>query len=129
MTPKPIPLWMAQTPGPVFPALDRDLIVDVAVIGGGITGITTALLCKQAGLQVAVLEAHKVAGGETGHTTSHVTELLDHRWHKIQKHFGKQKARKIAESLRSAIERIATFVDQYAIDCSFERVPAYLYAE
>ena len=44
-------LWIEEAPATAYPALERDLEVDVAVIGGGIAGVTTALFCKQEGLQ------------------------------------------------------------------------------
>ena len=62
--------WMATAPGTGFPRYaGDDLKVDVAVLGGGITGLMTALLLKQAGASVALVEAGRVACGVTGHTT------------------------------------------------------------
>lgn len=45
----PSSFWIDSTPGTDYPALDRDIGVDIAIIGGGIAGITTAYLLKQAG--------------------------------------------------------------------------------
>jgi len=45
--------WSATHAFPDFPAIDRDIEVDVVVVGAGLTGITTAYLLKQAGAQVA----------------------------------------------------------------------------
>jgi glycerol-3-phosphate dehydrogenase len=59
--------WEATTPQrPDYPTLEGDLQVDVAIIGGGITGITAAHQLVQAGKKVAVLEARRVGGGTTG---------------------------------------------------------------
>jgi glycine/D-amino acid oxidase-like deaminating enzyme len=55
-------LWIATSEPTGYGPLERDPEVDVAVVGGGIIGITTALLAK-AGRRVAVLEADRVAGG------------------------------------------------------------------
>ena len=46
-----------------YPPLERDLEVDVAVVGGGIVGVTTAALLAKAGRRVALPEADRMAGG------------------------------------------------------------------
>jgi glycine/D-amino acid oxidase-like deaminating enzyme len=84
--------------------------VDVAVIGAGITGLTAALLLKRAGRRVAVLEAGTIGGGVTGFTTAHVTEVLDTRWFRLKKDFGRDGAALAARSQRAALERIAALV-------------------
>ncbi|HWB71050.1 MAG TPA: FAD-dependent oxidoreductase [Egibacteraceae bacterium] len=52
-----VSVWLATAPGPRLPALAGDREVDVAVVGGGITGRTCALLLKRSGGRVAVLES------------------------------------------------------------------------
>lgn len=66
------PLWLTSTdrPLPRFPRLERDLSIDVAVVGAGITGVTTAYLLARAGLKVALLERDRWGRGDTGHTTA-----------------------------------------------------------
>ena len=54
------PYWSATEPQPRFPALDHDLRVDVAIVGGGITGITAAYLLSEAGAKVALLGPHSM---------------------------------------------------------------------
>ncbi|MGL4612454.1 MAG: NAD(P)/FAD-dependent oxidoreductase, partial [Shewanella sp.] len=49
-----------------YPELDRELRVDVAIIGGGFTGVATALELAEKGYQVALIEANKIAWGATG---------------------------------------------------------------
>ena len=56
-------LWIAPTEDPGFPVLDGPLEVDAAVVGAGVTGLTTALLLKTAGLRVAVIEASGICRG------------------------------------------------------------------
>src|SRR5687768_3602318 len=94
-------VWLATAPPKnPFPALDGDLEVDVAIVGGGISGLTAAVLLKKAGKRVAVLEKGRIAGGETGHTTAHLTEAVDTRYRTLEKDFGEAEARLVAKSSR-----------------------------
>lgn len=122
-------LWHATTAVPHFAPLDRDLEVDVAIVGAGITGITAALLLRQRGKKVAVLENESVGGGETGNTTAHITVAVDARYHYIRRKYTRDEARLVADASRASLEKIADLVQRYAIDCGFQRVPGYLYTE
>lgn len=67
-----------------YPPLEGDVQVEVAVVGSGITGLTTALLLQRAGFSVVVLEAKSSIGhGVTGFTTGKITAgqggVLPHR--------------------------------------------------
>jgi glycine/D-amino acid oxidase-like deaminating enzyme/nitrite reductase/ring-hydroxylating ferredoxin subunit len=121
-------IWVSESGLPAFPRLQDDIETDVVVVGGGIAGITTALLLRQRGERVTVIEAREVGSGETGRTTAHLTELLDEPYHVIESKFGKHGARLAAESSRAAIDRIEAFAGEFG-GCGFDRVPAYVYAE
>jgi glycine/D-amino acid oxidase-like deaminating enzyme/nitrite reductase/ring-hydroxylating ferredoxin subunit len=113
-----------------FPQLaDDDLHVDVAIVGGGITGLTSAYLLKRRGLTVAVLEARHLLDGVTGGTTAHLTQVVDGRYYKIEQKFGAAAARLVADSTRDAIAQVETIVNAENLSCSFERLPGFLFAE
>jgi glycine/D-amino acid oxidase-like deaminating enzyme/nitrite reductase/ring-hydroxylating ferredoxin subunit len=122
-------LWTVTAPPREFPSLSGDLTVDVAIIGGGMAGLTTAWLLKRAGKRVAVLEMHRILSGQTGQTTAHLTELLDTPYTTLRQDFGEKGARLAAASSRAAIEQIALLVEELRIDCGFQRVPLFRYAE
>ena len=86
-------IWLATTPSTAFPPLPAGLHVDVAILGGGIVGITTAWLLRQAGYDVAVLEARKIVAGTTGNTTAKVTALHDLIYRYLIDHAGEHRAR------------------------------------
>ncbi|RKH62871.1 FAD-dependent oxidoreductase [Corallococcus llansteffanensis] len=122
-------LWTVTTPPRDFPRLPGDLAVDVAIIGGGMAGLTTAWLLKRAGKKVAVLEMHRILSGQTGQTTAHLTELLDTPYTTLLQDFGDKGAHLAASSVRAAIEQIASLVESLSIRCGFTRVPGFRYAE
>ena len=113
---------------PSHPPLARDLSVDVAVVGAGITGITTALLLKEAGASVAVLEARSVSSGTTGYTTAKVTSLHQLVYGELVSSFGEEGARAYGEANQAGLEQIAKLVGDLGIECDFRRKPNYTYA-
>src|SRR5215207_4205037 len=110
-------LWMATAPPRTFPRLAEDLRTDVAVIGGGIAGITTAYLLALEGRWVVVLEDGAVGGGETGRTTAHLSDALDDRYYVLERLHGAEGVRLAAASHGAAIDRIESIVSAEAIAC------------
>lgn len=120
-------VWVATSPTTSYPALAGDTTVDVAVVGGGITGLTTALLLKQGGARVAVIEAGRVASGTTGYTTAKVTALHGLVYAQLVAEHGEEAARRYAEANAAAVERVASLVDELGIECDLERRAAFTY--
>ncbi len=111
-----------------FPVLQGDHDVDVLVVGAGITGITTAYLLKQAGCRVAVIDQQGVGGGETAHTTAHLTQVTDTRLSELASKVGEDAARALWEAGRLAIEQIRDLTTELGIECAWGEVPGYLFA-
>jgi glycine/D-amino acid oxidase-like deaminating enzyme/nitrite reductase/ring-hydroxylating ferredoxin subunit len=119
--------WIDSAPLPRYGQLDRNLDVDVAVIGGGITGITTAYLLKQSGKKVALLDRRRLASVDTGHTTAHVTFVTDLPLTELEKNFGRDHARAVWDAGRAALCQISSTVESERIDCDFAWINAYLH--
>lgn len=126
---KAVSLWVDTAPETSYPALEDEIEADVAVIGGGIAGLTTAILLKRAGLRVVMLEAGRVGTGVTGHTTGKVSSLQRLVYGEVRRSFGERGARTYGEANEAAIEQVAALVESEAIDCDFRRVANYTYAE
>ncbi|MCA1841725.1 MAG: FAD-dependent oxidoreductase [Actinobacteria bacterium] len=122
-------VWLATAPPVPFPSLEGQRRVDVAVIGGGITGLTTALLVQRAGSSVALIERRRIATGTTGFTTAKVSALHGLTYADLIARHGEDRARVYAEANQAAVERIATLVDELDINCDFERQTAYTYTQ
>jgi glycine/D-amino acid oxidase-like deaminating enzyme len=108
--------------------LEEDLRVDVAVIGGGITGITAAYLLKKAGISVALLERGQFGAVDSGHTTAHLTYVTDQRLTELVKIFGRDHAQAAWDAGAAAIAQIHEIVEAEKVDAEFAWVPGYLHA-
>src|SRR4051812_42856768 len=88
----PEPYWRDPNPLPHFSSLQTDMETEVVVIGGGMTGITTAYLLAKEGRKVVLLDAGTLANGTTGHTTAKITAQHDVIYDELIQHFGSAKA-------------------------------------
>jgi glycine/D-amino acid oxidase-like deaminating enzyme/nitrite reductase/ring-hydroxylating ferredoxin subunit len=123
------PIWKLDAAPGAHPTLERDLEVDVAIVGGGITGVTAAHLLSRAGRRVAVLEAHTLGSGTTGHSTGNLYAPVDKYLSKIRKKFDNDTARVVAQSRRAALDQIEALVHEHGLECEFRRTPFFLIAE
>lgn len=101
---------------------------EVVVIGAGMTGILTAWQLQRAGKQVAVVEAGRIAGGQTGRTTAKITSQHGLLYSRLIENIGFEKAGLYAEANQRAIDEYERIITENGIDCDFQRLPAYLYS-
>jgi glycine/D-amino acid oxidase-like deaminating enzyme len=85
------------------------------VLDAGIAGLTTALLLKSAGLRVAVIEAARVSGATTGHTTAKVSAQHGLIYDTLRSRFGNDGARPYAEANLAAVEVVESLVREHRI--------------
>lgn len=121
--------WTEGVTFPTFPSLNGSVEADVAIIGGGITGITTAYLLTKAGKKVTLIEKDILTGGATCHTTAFLTHFIDTSMAHLIPMFGMQKAQGVVNSHRDAISQVETIVHDEHIDCDFSRCTNYVFAQ
>ncbi len=108
-----------------FAPLDRDMSVDVVVIGAGITGLTTAMALAEAGQHVMVLEALSVGAGVTGGSTGNLYATLASGQAPLRRKWGDEVAREVVKARAEAVDRIESTVARLGIECQFKRQPAF----
>lgn len=121
------PLW--ADPGALLqrPALSSDLETDVCVVGGGIAGLLCAYRMAGESRRVVVVTDGGIGSGETGRTTSHLSNAIDDRYFVIERLHGTEAARTLAESHSAAIDLLEEIASIEKIACGFRRVDGYLF--
>lgn len=119
--------WNATAPAAGFPALTGDQDADVAIIGGGIVGITTARLLKDRGLKVVLVEARRVGEEVTGKSTAKITSQHNVIYTILKRKFGEDGARIYADANQAGLATLRELTERHAIDCELEARPAFTY--
>lgn len=110
------------------PPLSKNIKTEIAVIGGGLTGILTASLLTAEGKQVTVLDASSIGSGQTGRTTAKVTSQHGDIYHKLEKTLGADTAGQYAEANQKAISSYRQLIRKRGIQCDWEDTDACLYS-
>lgn len=93
--------------------------VDVAIIGGGFTGLGAARRLAMAGRSVAVVEARHVGFGASGRNGGHLNNGLAHSYLAARESFGPERARAMWRAFDDGIETIRRIIAEDGIDCDF----------
>ena len=123
------PPWLDVERPPERPALAGERRADVAVVGGGIIGVTTALRLARHGVDVVLLEGGRLGQGTTGRTTAKVSSLHGLKYASLAKEHDLETARIYAEANEAGLAAIAGYVEELGIDCDFRRKPNVTYTE
>ena len=102
---------------------------DICIIGGGITGLSTAYFLRNANKQITLLEKGKLFQGITAKTTAKISFLQQNIYQKLQEQSGLSVSYRYYLSQKEAIALIKEMVVTHQISCDFQKVPSYLFAE
>lgn len=99
----------------------HDSSFDVAVIGGGFTGLAAALACAEKGLNVALFEAQTIGFGASGRNGGQLIPGLRWSMREIEGEFGQERAQAIFDLAYGAVARVDHRIAQHKIDCDLQR--------
>ncbi|MCZ0811594.1 FAD-binding oxidoreductase [Roseovarius sp. EGI FJ00037] len=94
---------------------------DVAVIGGGFTGLTAARRLAREGLSVALLEAEHVGAGGSGRNGGHLNNGIAHDYASAKAHLGATRAHALYKAYDRSIDMIEETIAEERIACDFRR--------
>ena len=122
--------WMAGRPERPVESLSGAIDADVAVVGGGFTGLWSALHLKalEPKLEVALLERDLAGSGASGRNAGIVGETLDHSHELAAKHFGLAEARRLARLGRENVDEMEAFLSARGIDAEWSRPGQLVFA-
>lgn len=119
-------LWYVNDcPGSSQP-LSGAVTAAAVVVGGGITGLTTALRLADAGQKVVVLESRQIGGGDTGNSTGNLYATLSQGLGPVEKKWDRDVIASIVAQRAQAIDTVESTARQFGIECQFARRPLYL---
>jgi glycine/D-amino acid oxidase-like deaminating enzyme len=119
--------WNATAPPTNYPLLSTPGGADVAVVGAGIVGLTTAYVLAKAGLSVAVLEALQVGGQVTGRSTAKITSQHSLIYRHLIDTVGLDHAERYADANRTACRQIRSWIAELDLSCDLEPKDAYTF--
>src|SRR5688572_5459986 len=123
-------LWQTTTNPYQSPTRDfSEAVFDIAIVGGGITGVSLGLQLQKQGKKCIILEAKTLCFGTTGGTTAHINNIMDNPYPKIISDFGKEGGQLVARAATEAIALIESNILEYGIDCGFEKTSAFLFSQ
>lgn len=123
-----IPFWFDGVEAPVYPMLDEDLHVDVAIVGAGQVGLHCAYRLQDTGLRVVLLEALRIGRQATGRSTAKITTQHGQRYAALVEKFGRDGASVYAEANAAAIAEITRLAADMEDGGGLEPRDAYIYA-
>lgn len=108
-----------------FLALDRDVDCDVAVVGGGYTGLHAAMTFAEAGLDTVVLEAGPIGTGGSGRNGGVVSAKFRRSFAEMAQSHGLETARKMHGISRDSVDHLTATLDRFGLsDVGFRKVGA-----
>ena len=103
-----------------FPPLQGEVSVDVCIIGGGYTGLSSAIHLRKAGYSVALLEANKVGWGASGRNGGHVGTGQRADQETLEKLVGLDHAKALWQLGLEAVDTVCDLVSEFQIDCELK---------
>ena len=122
---KNISIWKDTINKKEYPKLNGNKNVDVLIIGGGITGISTLYELRDSKLNVILVEQNKIAMSTTANNTGKLNYLQNNLLDKIRTNFDDKTIAKYIKSQQYAIDLITDIITKENIKCDLQKTNAF----
>ncbi len=112
-----------------FEELKENIKVDVCIIGGGLTGLTTGYLLSKQGKKVVILERDEICSHTSSGTTGKVTSQHGLFYDYLIESKGKEFAKEYFDANEQAISNIRQIIEEEQIECDFKVLPAFVFTQ
>ena len=112
-----------------YEKLNTNISADVCVIGGGLTGLTTAYYLSKEGKKVVLLEKYKIGSHTSGNTTAKITSQHGLFYKYLVDSLGVDQAEEYLYANEEAIRNIEEIIKNENIECNFEKQDAYVFTQ
>jgi glycine/D-amino acid oxidase-like deaminating enzyme len=120
--PHPASVWLSSAhPAQVHPGLQGDLNTEVAIVGGGFTGLSAAWHLRKAGVDCVLLEARDIGWGASGRNGGMAVLRYKKSWAALAREHGEDTARQLHRLLLAALDTLEAIVAEAGIACDFSR--------
>lgn len=123
------PFWWDAAPRPELPQRPLPMLVDVAIVGSGHTGLSAALTLARAGRSVAVFDAQDPGEGASSRNAGYVGRSLKHSFAKIMDRDGLERAKSVFRDMRAAFDYVLDLVQAEQIDCKLRQRGRFIAAQ
>lgn len=124
---KNISVWNDIKDNKNFKKIGEDLEVDVLIIGGGITGLSTLYHLKESNLKTILVERNRIGRGVTSRSTAKITYLQEKLYLNIRTLVGLDRAKKYLKSQRYATKLVKDIIEKEKIACDLNQVTSYTF--
>lgn len=122
-------IWLSTSNMQNYDSINQNIECDIAIIGGGLTGITCGYMLSKEKYNVAIFEKEKLMNKTSGHTTAKITSEHGLIYNYLSNSFDEEYAKKYFEANQQAIKNIKQIIDNENIDCDFKYQDSYVYTK
>lgn len=120
-------IWKYNIRKRVLNKLDKNITTDILIIGGGISGLTTAYYLRNSKYKVTLIDKDICGHGVSANTTGKLTFMQDLIYSKLSSNFNEEIALKYLNSCKDAVRIVKNIVSRNNIDCNLENVSSYVF--
>ena len=120
-------IWLKNINVTPLEELKENIKVDVLIIGGGMTGISTAYNLRDSGLNIALVDRALIGHGVTAKSTAKITYLQELIYGKLLKTFSHREAKLYLESQIEAMMLIAKTIKENKIKCNYQKASSFIF--